>query len=198
MKSKIFNTDQVRAIQDGRMTQFMQVVKPQPEVITGDILNPFKWYAANKNDFCGDIDRPVKCPFGKVGDVITVKEIWIRGITIDENEKPVNDNPPRFWYKADNNAPEWYRPELSDDHPNYLTPPWKSPATMPREAARLFLRITNIRVMRVQELTKQDARAQGHETDIVYGDIWTPHDFLPGGTENLWYWVIDFTKIDKP
>lgn len=213
MRSKIFNTDQIRAIQDGRMTQFMQVVKHRiswegPDCEYG---NPEGYAVYDKigNFYWDNINQqPASladgfCPFGKVGDVITVRETWVKGITIDENEKPINDDVSKFWYKADNNAPDWYRPELSDDHPNYLTPPWKSPASMPREAARLFLRITNIRVMKAQDLTEEDAKAQGYE---VIDDELCPalcalkSDVFEKGLDYIerYHWVIDFEKTDKP
>lgn len=184
MKSKIFNTDQIRAIQDGRMTQFMQVVKLQPVEVPDNGPNSFQWALSAQGRKCtfraltADLLKQHMaefCPFGKVGDVIYCREKW-NHIINDESEKI------GYYHSTDTD----------------LNTTWLSPATMPREAARLFLRITNIRVMQTWELTEQDARAQGNEVDIVAGDIWTATDFLPGKSSGQYYWVIDFTKTDKP
>ncbi len=167
MKSRIFNTDQVRAIQDGRMTQFMQVVKPQPTEMPEAGANSFQWNATIKGrsySFAALTDTLLKehmtefCPFGKVGDVMAVKETTVSAYTWDGiGECP----PPKTFYKADD---EWKRTEWYDEEKDSIIsgPKWKSAVHMPHEAARLFLRITNIRVMRVQELTEQDAKAQGY------------------------------------
>ena len=220
MKSKIFNTDQVRAIQEGRMNQFMQVVKWQPQepirgIYTMDDCTAhinehaqvrFTWqterYAPKifkDGGFYCD-----QCPFGKVGDVIAVRETW----QLTTWEHPTSENY-GYIYKATDNGEEWGKTEEWTWHPS---------ATMPREAARLFLRITNIRVMRVQELTEEDAKAQG------YGQICEcKNPVVPGACENcyntgfnypplldmqennekIWnensyMWIIDYAKTDKP
>jgi hypothetical protein len=173
------------------LTQFMQVVKPQPEEITGDMLYPYKWYAANKGDFAGDISRPVKCPFGKVENVIAVRETWAEW----------GDMQGGYVHKANGFQQRygaWEKDTPKKLHDVERIEKWNPAATMPREAARLFLRITNIRVMKTRDLTEQDARAQGHEVDIVAGDIWTATDFLPGKDKDQYYWVIDFSITDKP
>lgn len=148
---------------------------------------------------------------------MAVRETWVSGIMI--NEKPVNyGEVSRFYYKAiNNNAPEWYRPDLRDDHPNYLTPPWKSAAIMPREAARLFLRIINIRVMRVQELKESDALAQAYgqlcDCKIPVYPGACEHCYNTGynypplldmkeknqkvWNDNQYMWIVDFTKTEK-
>jgi len=180
------------------MTQFMQVVKPQPEEITGDLLYPQKWYAANNGDFAGDIDRPIKCPFGKIGDIIYCREKWNYIYGIIDTEKEIIG----YYHSTDGD----------------VNKKWKSPATMPREAARLFLRITNKRVMRVQELTEQDAKIQGYggicdcKNPVVPGaceDCYnTGYNYPPlldlkennesAWNSNSWMWVLDFEKTDKP
>lgn len=176
MKSKIFNTDQIRAIQDGRMTQFMQVVKHPLDNRGARYCGPHGW-----EDWHG---IPIKCPFGKVGDILYCREAWHYLDSQDE-----------FVYKAD--------PPIFFPHEMVETNPFYSPATMPREAARLFLRITNIRVMRVQELTEQDAKAQGYE---VIDDEFCPalcalkSDVFEKGLDYFekYHWIIDFEKTDKP
>lgn len=180
MRSKIFSTDQIRAIQDGRMTQFMQVVKPQP-----GLHAEFCRYDVIGQALFTDNTR-IGCPFGKIGDTLYCREDW----AVNERGE--------YEYRADGKeAPVLLC--LTFEGLKTINR-WYPSATMPREAARLFLRITNIRVMRVQELKEQDAAAQGYvdhkkfkwcidELARCNEKIWI---------ENTWIWTIDFTKTDKP
>lgn len=182
MKGKIFNTEQVRAIQEGRMTQFMQEVKSRHEsgifqvcrnrdgVITS--IYSLDWDERN-------CERDVVCPFGKVGDVIYVREGWFNDA--DSEEAPI------YVHKG-------YSPNFPLGGCK-----WKSPATMPREAARLFLRIENIRVMRVQELSVMEFEKQDRRNAYVHMPSFRPNCL----SEEIWnankyHWIIDFTKTDKP
>lgn len=192
MKSKIFNTDQVRSIQDGRMTQFMKVVKPQP---TADWMQNTKQFSPtgamfdskgkqlfwlSDPDAKGKKDSEIYCPFGKVGDVIYCREKWnfIYGI-IDTQWEEIG-----YYHSTDGD----------------INKKWKSPATMPREAAQLFLHITNIRVMRVQELNdsdmvKQQARLVSPPIIRTFKD--TSVSNLKLWQQNPYCWIIDFEKTDK-
>lgn len=161
MKSKIFNSDQIRAIQDGRMTQFMQVVKPQPDLITNVIggvtwqqsKDKYKW-GSDTAELLSDMMQ--ECPFGKIGDTLYCRETWaVWGYTQGEYIHKANGFVQRYgaWEKDTPHKP-WDIERIEK---------WNPAATMPREAARLFLRITNIRVMRVQELDDEDFIKQGHK-----------------------------------
>jgi len=233
MKSKIFITDQIRAIQDVRMTQFMEVVKPQPWPGTGA---GFAWspkgpesdsylWNTDMQSLCNHMMEA--CPFGKVGDVIAVRESWVYGNKMDGEDFVKDDKGEyvmQYYYKAIHQHQGWF----DGDH-YFETAPWKSPTTMPHEAARLFLRITNIRVMRVQELEDTDFIKQaveelphscigfgyyeaGGEIQECFCMGWEHSPivmgYITGGMkewknkkawdENKFYWIIDFEKIDKP
>lgn len=203
MKSKIFNTDQVRDIQKGRMTQFMQVVKPQPWVAEGA---GFAWGKGHDNSsYKWNTDMQSLCShmaqrsaFGKPGDVIYCRETWWSGYELNENDHIVEEVPLSYWYFADTKDA---RPgDMSDSKCYHLFggdksywPAWRSPATMPREAARLFLHITNIRVMGVQELRSEDWEKQACDNTITIG-----HPYYNEWVENKYHWIIDFEKCEKP
>lgn len=220
LKSKIFNTNQVRAIQDGRMTQFMQVVKPRPGE-ENDVLGGYTWRIKKGGMYVWEdtqsnlLDQLIKyCPFGRVGDVLYVKETTVRACIWDGGgEMP----PLRYFYRADE---DWKQTDWHDEKNDCVkaAPNWKSAVHMPIEAARLFLRITNIRMMRVDELKENDALAQAYgqlcECKIpVYPGACencynTGYNYPPlldmkeknGETwsNNPYMWVLDFTKTDKP
>jgi hypothetical protein len=200
MKSKIFNTDQVRAIQEGRMTQSMQVVKRPLDDRGIRLCEPTGW-----EDWHG---ASIKCPFGKVGDVIAVRETW--AITTNVNSMP--NWPDRFNIPIEEGSCFIYRAHgewqwVDDDGFSTEKSFWRSPATMPREAARLFLRITHIRVMRVQELTGRDILNQGYDngkSNPTMGIRWENmqrmhmEQLMPDTwNANPYMWILDFTKTDN-
>lgn len=89
---------------------------------------------------------------------------------------------------------------------------WQSPYFMPREAARIFLRVTNVRVERLQEITAQDAKAEGmfepyiasetgYETEMrgQFRDLWDSLNAKRGyGWDiNPFVWVVEFRRVEK-
>ncbi len=90
--------------------------------------------------------------------------------------------------------------------------PWSPSIHMPREAARLFLVVTDVRVERVQDISEKDVVAEGIKVHVpVPGDgdpmpvlqfkrlwesIYGPKGM--GWDQNPWVWVIEFEKIEKP
>jgi hypothetical protein len=85
-----------------------------------------------------------KCSFGQPGDTLWVREKWA----------PVNDCDPDHSDGAifpDSQPP--YRPEMVDR--------WRSPIHMPRWASRITLQITDVRVERLQDVSRADAIAEG-------------------------------------
>lgn len=83
---------------------------------------------------CDGLGRiAAECPLGKVGDRLIVKETWSTYERLSTNEF-------EYLYKS--------------DYPKFSEGNWKSPATMPRDAARWALDNTGVRVMRLQDVTE--------------------------------------------
>jgi len=96
---------------------------------------------------CGGV---VKAPY-RPGDLLYVRETWCHFPETAPDGMGEN-----IYYKADQkNADEVERVI------KYNGIKWRSPATMPRAAARLFLRVKAVRVERLQEITEADAIAEG-------------------------------------
>lgn len=159
----LFSGPMVRAILEGRKTQTRRVVKPQPRCLeTG---NGFKWFTwpedapvfgkyAKNHGFMPDHLLVDHCPYGKPGDLL-----WVR-------ETAFPDFPKDFSYY------DWTWAEVPDEYrtPAYvlyqasspdISLRWKPSIHMPRHASRLTLRITGIRVERVQSISEADALAEG-------------------------------------
>lgn len=176
IKERPFNCtgDEVRAIRDGRMTMFRRPVEPQPDWGRYEITQP--WHVS-AFDVGG---RDHRNPFGEVGDRLWVREAWAAWYQNNCNRHREQDedggcdehcNQTYVAYRATPRS--GYRPipdkaeicfldeSTSLMHNSHLLGPWRSPVTMPREASRLLLELTDVRVERLQEISASDVKAEG-------------------------------------
>lgn len=92
----------------------------------------------------------------------------------------------------------------------YITPegrvvndiPWRPSIHMPREAARIFLRVTDVQVERLQKIDDAGVVAEGLEIGCYFDELWNstikPKDRPTYGWDaNPWVWVINFERISK-
>ncbi|UCQ53317.1 hypothetical protein DCF75_11205 [Edwardsiella tarda] len=214
----IFNDEMVRAILDGRKTMTRRPVKVQPEspsfglsfIAESKRKSDEGKYFWSISDACGLKMRsnPFPCPFGAIGDRLWVRENfaafdadWI----FPGRPHDLKDGPwPKILYRASTKKiPEGtLRPSIH----------------MPRWASRITLEITDVRVERLQGITKDDARAEGvppaGELLPKYPDTYlTPRgDFATARVAfqrlwesiygddswdaNPWVWVIAFRRVD--
>lgn len=157
-KPIIFSTEMVRAILDGRKTQTRRVIKPQPKYELR--LKDSRWHEYSENPLAdSQVGSPwgheYKCPW-LIGDILWVRETWadLRGMGFGND--PKTDKPWNFAYKAD------IKPGSDSDRARIdYGVKWKPSIYMPREAARLFLRVKNVRVERLQDITRMDCQAEG-------------------------------------
>lgn len=144
MKPILFNTEMVWAILDGRKTTTRRVIKPQlPSFVLfiEQKADVFKTYM-NLGEPC---DYPLIKPQYQRGDVLYVQETF--GYSKDKYHRRV--------YKADLEFPQG-RPRETLENGK-----WKSQCAMPRDAARIFLRVTDVRPERLQEINVDGAIAEG-------------------------------------
>jgi hypothetical protein len=148
----LFSGPMVRAILDGRKTQTRRAIKQCKPA--GDLASEQQEDLELRGwDFYEDIWFP-KCPYGRPGDRLWVRETWCQ---VDDREYGG-----KLWYD--------YRatPKYNASHPagwdNEPEKPealkWRPSIYMPRAASRITLEITAIRVERLQDLSPEDARAE--------------------------------------
>ncbi len=186
----IFSTPMVKAILDGRKTQTRRVVKPQAHHYNPDLLQPQILYPCKEGEPWGDIDKPVRNSYGLKGSRLWVKE------TFCHHKKGKVD----FIYKSNNNGDKAKKIK------------WKPSIHMPRTAARIFLEITDIKIERLQDISEEDAKAEGvilfhqHTSTLceqlfsnhikAYAHLWCSiQKSEDAWIDNPWVWVINFKKL---
>jgi len=198
MKGIIFSTEMIRKIISCDKTMTRRPIKPQPigAEFLGRIINPSDKRTLNKMAF-GD-ERHITDrykPRYDIGDMVYVRETWADY----SNEEDRKNGEPIYIYKA-----AW-----GDD---VSTGYWRPSIYMPKEAARIFLKVTSDKVERLQDISEEDAMAEGVMKEvpgvIKYGNykaafmaLW--NDIYRKKPEymwdsNCWVWAITFERIEKP
>lgn len=216
----LFSGAMVRAILDGSKTQTRRVIKNNPiephpvekaaHYHTGDPSQGYAWYWRDRG--CWNSSKPFFCPYGHAGDRLWVRETHrlIDYSVTAPGCYPVHDD----WqaiYKADN---------LSEF---IAAGRWRPSIHMPRWASRIALEITGVRIERLQEISEEDALAEGIEKSsdpslsswpflganhLIKGtpkphatagqaflDVWGSIYGAMSGIDNPWVWVIEFKRV---
>ena len=220
MKPILFNEEMVRAILAGRKTVTRRVIKPRFrddesgfQVCHNDDWS--SWYVEKLDaDECSfDQTRYVDPPYN-VGDILYVRETWrvmsawsgsYRGCEIE--------------YRAGGS-------KVFDEViavPKYMEP-WRPSIHMPKDAARIFLKVKAVRVERLQDITSEGALKEGiasseckdckasfgcdtciHEDrdEVVrFSELWDSTISKNvvdtyGWEANPWVWIFEFERVDK-
>lgn len=203
----LFSTPMVKALLEGRKTQTRRIVR-KPKAIIGtpsdgtwddddvEIANTSEGYAAECRDERGDgYDLMLKCPYGKPGDRLWVKETH-RLVAWDEEAEMLvqyqSDNA-KEWCYFDGESHDEYMDSWERKNRKYCTEeneklypdldrlPWVSSLFMPRWASRITLEITDVRVQRVKDISEEDAKAEGVATNNL-GQFLPPYPSAAGFT----------------
>lgn len=207
--SILFNTEMVRAILDGRKSCMRRICKDGNEYTVPDM----NFYNADRRTYAvhnyADKKHTDKlsiaersCPICP-GDILYVRETWKKA-------------PNGYYYYED-----WKRNDIAD------VTKWKPSIRMPKEAARIWLKVTDVRVERLQDITPKGAESEGvgnlFYDDIGYGEknygtevdteygiakeqfAWLWESTIKksdldryGWDANPWVWVIEFERCEKP
>lgn len=196
----LFSGPMVRAILEGRKTQTRRACKPYLQCY--DTVSCDSKKTDFDFHFRDGIGQLIQCPYGKPGDRLWVREAFV----------PNYFDGGRMGYKADwNETAAEYCPE----------PKWKPSIHMPRAASRILLEITDVRVERLQEISEEDALAEGvlenPNQDSLYdfwhyggsgcwgefnavgsfNSLWESINGPESWEANPWVWVVNFKTV-KP
>lgn len=221
----LFSGPMVRAILDGTKTQTRRVVR-FPAHVSQDNCGPMRWeeqpgawrlagHYGGQQLICNRTDGDVgvwaiKSPYGEPGDRLWVRETW-RALECR------SDGIDGMLYRADGRFVPIASREAGDrwteayDNGRHGTK-WRPSIHMPRWASRLTLDITDVRVQRLQEISEEDAKAEGARVpDHIYPDtpreayiyaenfrlIWDTINAKRGyGWDlNPWCWCLTFRRL---
>ena len=154
-KPILFSAPMVRAILDGRKTQTRRIIKPQPSKPFGGIFcDGVKWWTGDS--LTGEVIETIRVPYA-VGDRLWVREAWAEACELDDNDKPSSEM--RTYYRADGEPfSRWLDPDTDEWRDGVK---WRPSIYMPRWASRITLEVTAVRVQRLQEISPEDAEAEG-------------------------------------
>jgi hypothetical protein len=203
IKPILFNTEMVRAILDGRKSCTRRICKDANECTVPDM----EFYNADKRTYAvyNFVDKEHMeqlstaertCPIC-TGDILYVRETWKKA-------------PNGYYYYED-----WQRNDIAD-----ITK-WKPSIHMPKEAARIWLKVTDVKIERLQDVTEDGAKAEGaidnrgfiHSPENEYDRIHTAREHFIriwnstikksnlnryGWDASPWVWVIEFERCEKP
>lgn len=195
----LFNTEMVRAILDGRKGATRRIVKGfiPDDAVWGYTAFTHKVYISCRGTFAdGDGEKFFKLPC-EPGDILYVRETWKKA-------------PNGYYYYED-----WQRNDIAD-----ITK-WKPSIHMPKEAARIWLKVTDVKIERLQDVTEDGAKAEGaidnrgfiHSPENEYDRIHTAREHFIriwnstikksnlnryGWDASPWVWVIEFERCEKP
>lgn len=228
IKPILFNTEMVRVILDGRKTCTRRLVKPQPDekhtfplgfITDSTEKKEVGCFGFGIDEYGGSIQY-VKPPYRYApGDILYVRETWEHfeccccegdehGNCYREPQQSVlNKSCGCYMYRATDEI--------------YGDARWHPSIHMPKEAARIWLKVTDVRVERLQEITEEGAKKEGaidnrgfiHSPDNEYDSVHTAREHFAkiwdstikksdinryGWNANPWVWVIEFERCEKP
>ena len=161
IKPILFNTEMVRANLDGRKTCTRRLVKPQPDekhtyplgfVTDSTEKKEVGCFGFGIDEYGGSI-KYVKPPY-QPEDILYVRETWNKGLE-------------RYMYRADYSDTEKFYQGGKE-----IEMKWHPSIHMPKEAARIWLKCTDVRVERLQEITEIGAKAEGRRGYTKDGNLY--------------------------
>ncbi len=186
----LFSGPMVRALLDGRKTQTRRALKHQPIDILPMPNAPGREWVILEQKAPEPKGKVVRCRFGKPGDLLWVRETW--GV--------VDDKYHRIAYRADDGTASARVSEQLEGRR------WRPSIHMPRSASRITLRITEVRVERLNDISPEDAAAEGwpgpDEQNTIasaypiawYARLWDQINGPRSYDANPWVWVVKFER----
>lgn len=181
----LFSGPEVRAILEGRKTQTRRVAMEAHGPPKGSHAVRFHQspFPGEEHVWCiygtGGFHKELKCPYGATGTRLWVRETW--------RDSGESEGPESVVYRADGDDRGLWLPSIH----------------MPRWASRLTLEVESVRVERLQDISEEDARAEGAESREDFKRAWNElHQerekrWLDGALElSPWVWAVAFRRVE--
>lgn len=182
----LFSGPMVRALLAGTKTQTRRVVKMKHyhQIEERDDGSPWPWmYDGEREE-----NSWMHCPYGQPGDRLWVREAFCKIIGQSGG-----------WIETDYRATYTHGFRLGDSLG--IRKKWTPSIHMPRDASRITLELTGVRVERLQDISEADAQAEGAYTDPAcpaydaYRDVWEQINGPGSWAANPWVWAIEFRRL---
>lgn len=217
MKPILFNTEMVRAILDGRKIVTRRLVKPQPEFLEGETGTPCicddgETWTFKIDQYTNVYDHDRKAPFCR-GDILYVRETWTELFYVDPDGYTHFDQ--SMYYYAADGTPDITLVDADGFEEDDQRIKWKPSIHMPKKLARIFLRVKDVRMERLQAISADECPSEGvwplyagpvgdreRYYKAAFAELWDstikPADLAAYGWDaSPWVWVIRFEKISK-
>lgn len=198
----LFSAPMVRVLLDGSKTQTRRVCKPAEAAglsFVVEVPDPQERGQVYNGSHFGNEEGGVQfaCPYGGVGD-----RLWVR----ETHRKIIGQS--GGWIETDFRASYTHCDRLGD----HIGKPakWTPSIHMPRDASRIDLEVTDVRVERLQAISEPDAAAEGvfgwageqdtpvrdlPEARLVYRQLWEQINGAGSWDLNPWVWVVEFKRV---
>lgn len=198
MKPILFNTHMVQAIQEGRKTVTRRVIKPQP-------VSPiYRMGPSGAAGFFATQGGSLYIPEFQPGNILYVRETF-QFFPCFDCVKSMCDTTPLTYEDSDSVTEGcWiYKADYTESDQKRVC--WHPSIHMPKEAARIFLRVKDVRAEQLQDITEAGKTAEGMYAGwqhYNFYELWDstikPSDRASYGWKaNPWVWVIEFEQISR-
>lgn len=206
----LMSAPMVRAILENRKTQTRRIMKPQIKPFATNGLSwdghapnsPYGAYATTSSERENlNIFVAPSNPYGKAGDRLWVRETHAFVGTVD---------PGWLLYRASGYEEECQRHRFDRPYPPESSVRWRPSIHMPRNASRIDLEISGVRVERLNEISEYDAEKEGSDPafEDEFGNVWAQPQYKYGFRKlwesingagswelNPWVWVVEFKRV---
>ena len=198
-KPILFNTEMVQAILVGRKTQTRRIVKIANNAVLEGVYSKNRFWNSDIEIDPNPLAQFLKFKINESeididSKIIRNDILWVR------ETSHASSHMEKFVYKAD------------QDSCMKLFAGWKPSIFMPKEACRIFLKVTNVRCERLNDISFADCKAEGVKYDLSgnnnVDDILALESFMKlwdsinakkaPWKSNPWVWIYEFEKVEKP
>ncbi|HDS0941037.1 TPA: hypothetical protein QDZ12_004337 [Pseudomonas putida] len=206
----LFSGHMVRAILNGQKTVTRREIKPSMRSADSSFelhqqedesWRPMHTFDESCMDAKGT-EHPIVCPYGQPGDRLWVREAWLADAQLDSiAPRDLSQGEP-ILYPADGSARQTGCVMVSQGR-------GRPSIHMPRWASRILLEITAVRVELLQDITEEQAEAEGvnflrHVPDAdetltasqLFECLWSSINGDESWNGNPWVWVVEFKRIE--
>lgn len=202
----LFNTEMVQAILGDRKTATRRTVKPRYkddeygfQVMT-NMGTGERWLEkTDEEEMTFDNPRYINPPY-QLGDILYVRETWQHLYELDGNEEII-EGTGKYYYAATDTIP--FDAYIDSEGTKHEKTPWRPSIHMPKAAARIWLKVTNVRVERLRDIDDDGVVAEGLQIGDPFDELWDSTIKKKnldryGWDANPWVWVISFERCEKP